>query len=65
MIKKSLLLLILLSGNVFAAETLTIIPELSSVSFATIKKQYVIEPAVVDNIQGEYSDNEFNLAINF
>lgn len=65
MIKKSLLLLILLSGNVFAAETLTIIPELSSVSFATIKKQYVIEPAVVDNIQGEYSNNKFNLAINF
>ncbi|WP_085299544.1 YceI family protein [Cognaticolwellia mytili] len=65
MIKKSLLLLILLSGSVFATEKLTIIPELSSVSFATIKKQYVIEPAVVDNIQGEYSNNTFNLAINF
>jgi len=65
MIKKSLLLLILLSGNVFATEKLTIIPELSSVSFATIKKQYVVEPAVVDNIQGEYSNNTFNLAINF
>mgnify|MGYP000278880724 CR=1 FL=1 len=65
MIKKSLLLLILLSGSSFASENLTIIPELSSVSFATIKKQYVIEPAVVDNIQGEYSNSAFNLSIDF
>jgi hypothetical protein len=66
MIKNTLLLLlIILSGSAFASENLTIVPELSSVSFATIKKQYIIEPAVVENIQGQYSNKKFNLSIDF
>ena len=63
--KKLFLLFILLSGNVFAAENLNIVPELSSISFATIKKQYVVEPAVVEKIQGKYSNGMFDLSIDF
>lgn len=65
MIKITLLLLAILSGTALASESLNIVPELSSISFATIKKQYVIEPAVVDNIQGHYSNNTFNVSIDF
>lgn len=65
MIKKTLLLWALLTGTTFASENLNIVPELSSVSFASIKKQYVIEPAVVDNIQGKYANNTFNVSIDF
>jgi hypothetical protein len=65
MLKHTLLSLVLFSGTTFAYETLNIVPELSSVSFATIKKQYVVEPAVVEDIQGQYSNNTFNVSINF
>ena len=65
MIKKILLLGLILSQSAFAAESLNIVPELSSISFATIKKQYIIEPAVVNNIQGKYSNKTFNVSIDF
>jgi hypothetical protein len=52
MIKKILFIFILLSGKAFAFEKMAIMPDLSSVSFATIKKQYIVEPAVVNNIKG-------------
>jgi hypothetical protein len=65
MLKKTLLSLVLFSGSTFAYETLNIVPELSSVSFTTIKKQYVIEPAVVEDIKGQYSNNTFNISIDF
>ncbi len=63
--KKIFLLFFMLSGNAFAVENLNIVPELSSISFATIKKQYVIEPAMVENIQGKYSNGRFDLSIDF
>ena len=63
--KKIFLLFIIFSGNTFAFEKLSIVPELSSISFVTIKKQYIIESVVVDNIQGQYSNGMFDISINF
>jgi hypothetical protein len=65
MIKKILFIFILLSGKAFAFEKMAIMPDLSSVSFATIKKQYIVEPAAVNNIKGNYSNGAFNLSIDF
>lgn len=62
---KIFLLFLMLSVDTFAFESLNIVPELSNISFATIKKQYIVEPVVVDNIQGKYLNGTFDLLIDF
>lgn len=44
--------LALFSSAPFAADNYTLDPNVSSVSFATIKKQYIVEPATINNLLG-------------
>ncbi|MDX2319649.1 MAG: YceI family protein [Moritella sp.] len=44
--------LVLLSFQSFAADTFNLVTEFSSLSFATIKKQYVVEPATISGLTG-------------
>lgn len=58
------LVLSLLSVNVLAAENYTLEPSLSTINFATIKNQYVVEPAMIDTLSGKVHDNgSFNLSV--
>lgn len=58
------LVLSLLSMNVLAAENYTLEPSLSAINFATIKNQYVVEPAMIDTLSGKVHDNgNFNLSV--
>ncbi|MDC9714418.1 MAG: YceI family protein [Gammaproteobacteria bacterium] len=50
-----LLLLITSANNAFAGSKYVIDGKNSIVNFSTIKKQYVIEPAVFDNVKGSIS----------
>lgn len=63
--KKTFILFLMLSVNAFASERFNIVSELSNISFATIKKQYVVEPVVVNNVQGKYSNGMFDLSVDF
>lgn len=51
------------SSPLFAADTYQLEPNLSSVSFATIKNQFVVEPATVGGLQGEINESgQFQLS---
>ncbi|PAW07634.1 YceI family protein [Vibrio sp. V1B] len=54
----------LFSSAAFAADSYTLDSDLSSLSFATIKKQYIVEPATIDTLSGTLnSDGQFDVAI--
>ena len=54
----------LFSSAAFAADNYTLDSDLSSLSFATIKKQYIVEPATIDALSGTLnSDGQFDVAI--
>jgi len=53
---KILLAFTLLSFQSLAADKFNIVSELSSVSFATIKKQFVVEPATINGLTGNLDD---------
>ncbi|TFH90141.1 YceI family protein [Vibrio ouci] len=56
--------LALLSSASFSADNYTIDSNYSSVSFATIKKQYIVEPATINTLSGTLdSSGEFNVSI--
>ncbi|MFY2507240.1 YceI family protein [Vibrio pectenicida] len=55
---------ILFSGVSLASNKYNLETELSSLSFATIKKQFVVEPATIDTLSGALdTDGTFNIAI--
>ncbi|PKH04811.1 YceI family protein [Moritella sp. Urea-trap-13] len=55
--KKTLLLsLALLSFQSFATEKFNLTTDFSSISFATIKKQYVVEPATMSGLTGSLDE---------
>jgi len=61
---KIFLSLVLLSFQSFAADTFTVASEFSSVSFATIKKQFVVEPAAINGLTGNLdSSGKFNVSV--
>ncbi|SQD78514.1 YceI family protein [Moritella yayanosii] len=49
--------LVLLSFQSFASDQFNIMTDFSSVSFATIKKQFVVEPATISGLTGSLDDN--------
>ncbi|WP_075496789.1 YceI family protein [Moritella viscosa] len=53
---KIFLSLVLLSFQSFAAEKFNVVSDLSSVSFATIKKQFVVEPATINGLTGSLDE---------
>lgn len=55
--KQTFLSLALLSLQSFAADTFNVVTDFSSVSFATIKKQYVIEPATISGVTGNLDES--------
>ncbi|EHY1015552.1 TPA: YceI family protein [Vibrio vulnificus] len=58
------IVLALFSGASLAADNYTLDSKLSSVSFATIKNQFVVEPATIDTLTGTLnSDGEFNVSV--
>lgn len=54
---KLFLLLALLSFQSFAADTFNLVTDYSSLSFATIKKQYVVEPATISGLTGSLDES--------
>lgn len=57
------LALAVFSSQLFAADKYQLEPNLSSVSFATIKNQFVVEPATVGGLQGEIDESgQFQLS---
>ena len=54
----------LFSGAAFAADNYTLDSNFSSVSFATIKNQFVVEPAIIDTLSGTLDNNgKFDVVI--
>ena len=54
----------LFSSASFAADSYTLDSDLSSLSWATIKKQYIIEPATIDSLSGSLnSEGQFDVVI--
>lgn len=61
---KIFLSLILLSFQSLAADNFTIVSKFSSVSFATIKKQFVVEPATINGLTGSLdSQGKFDIQV--
>lgn len=70
MIKKTLCPLVissfaLLLSNIAVAANYTVAPALSSVSFATIKSQFIVEPAVITDLTGDLINDKFSVLIDF
>ncbi|ENM5760318.1 YceI family protein, partial [Vibrio mimicus] len=58
------IVLCLFSRYLFASDGYTLDSKVSSVSFATIKSQYVVEPAVFGNLSGSIDENgSFEISI--
>lgn len=58
------LALALASAHSFAADNYQLDPSLSSVSFATIKNQFVVEPATINTLSGTFdSSGKFEVSI--
>ncbi|CAH1523238.1 YceI-like domain protein [Vibrio owensii] len=56
--------LALFSGASFAADNYTLDSKFSSVSFATIKNQFVVEPATIDALKGTLnSEGQFDVSV--
>ncbi|MUK25700.1 YceI family protein [Aliivibrio fischeri] len=56
--------LVLISTPSFAADNYLLEPELSSVSFTTIKNQFVVEPATINTLSGELNKSgEFSIDV--
>ena len=53
------LFLVIVSSPVFASEKFSLDENLSSVSFATIKKQYIVEPARIESLTGGLSESGY------
>ncbi|GEM75010.1 YceI family protein [Vibrio sagamiensis] len=63
-IKSISLAFMTLSGQVFSATEYELESEFSSISFATIKKQYIVEPATLNTLKGSINNNgKFELTI--
>ncbi|PAJ74210.1 hypothetical protein CJF42_11510 [Pseudoalteromonas sp. NBT06-2] len=59
------LTLALFSGASFATDNFKLATELSSISFATIKNQFIVEPASINMLSGSLDKTgQFNLFIN-
>lgn len=56
--------LVLISTSSFAADNYLLEPELSTVSFTTIKNQFVVEPATINTLSGELNKSgEFTIDV--
>lgn len=59
------LALALMSTHSFAADNYLLESKLSSVSFTTIKNQFVVEPATINTLSGELSESgQFSIDVN-
>ncbi|TWD40953.1 polyisoprenoid-binding protein YceI [Vibrio crassostreae] len=59
------ILLLLISNVSFSSDNYTLDSKLSSVSFATIKNQFVIEPATINTLSGMLDNNgQFDIHVN-
>ncbi|MDD9197522.1 YceI family protein [Aliivibrio sp. S3MY1] len=59
------LALALMSTQSFAADNYLLESKLSSVSFTTIKNQFVVEPATINTLSGELSESgQFSIDVN-